>query len=212
MRMEKEKAQVLGFQKTGGNVVVAVKLDIIKGGGDAKPAGHGGGLRSAHMRHGGDDDVAESQRPADQDDFQFDRGADREWAGTKKIDPGGADIASDKGDRSFLGHSPGTAKAQRQVQSGARIFPMLWMYANGVCGHPDETARLGRYGKRHHAQCRDARHIRDGLGAQSRFARFRSEVSWPGFEWSYTFRRAHLALRDGTTLSLAMAQQTRLPK
>ncbi len=69
-------ARILWFQKTRRNVVVAVKLHIIEGCGDAIPAGHGGGLRPAHMRHGRHDDVAETQGFADQHDFKFDRGAD----------------------------------------------------------------------------------------------------------------------------------------
>jgi hypothetical protein len=85
------------MQKTGRHAVVAVKLDIIEGGGDAMPARHGGGFRSANMSHGCHNDIAEAQGLADEHDFQLDGGASRQQPGAKKIDAGGADVASDKG-------------------------------------------------------------------------------------------------------------------
>src|SRR6266436_4407186 len=51
----------LRFEKTGRNVIVAVKLDIIEGCGDAMPAGHSSGLRTADMRQGSNDYVSEAQ-------------------------------------------------------------------------------------------------------------------------------------------------------
>ena len=67
--------RILWFQKTRRNAVVAIKLYIIEGCGDAIPAGHGGGLCAAYMRHCRHDDIAEAQGFADQHDFKFDRGA-----------------------------------------------------------------------------------------------------------------------------------------
>ena len=54
-------ARDLRFEKTGRYAIVAVKLDIIEGRGDAKPAGHGSGLCTAHMRHRSNDHVALAQ-------------------------------------------------------------------------------------------------------------------------------------------------------
>jgi len=78
----------LRFEKTGRNVIVAVKLDIIEGCGDAMPAGHSSGLRTTDMRHGSNDYVSEAQGFAYQDDLKFDRGANRQSPGAKKIDAG----------------------------------------------------------------------------------------------------------------------------
>jgi len=72
------------------NAVIAVKLDIIEGCGDAMPARHSGGFRSANARHCGSDNVAEAQGLADQNDFKLDGGANCQLPGTKKIDSRGA--------------------------------------------------------------------------------------------------------------------------
>jgi len=69
------------------NAVVAAKLDIIEGCGDAIPIWHSGGLCPAHMRHGGNHDVSEAQGLAYQHDVQLDRGANRQLPGAEKIDP-----------------------------------------------------------------------------------------------------------------------------
>ncbi len=123
-------------------MVVAVKLDVIKGCGDAIPSGHGGGLCAAYMSHGGHDDIAETQRFADQDNFEFDRSADWQLPGAEKINAGGTDVASNEGYGRFFWDSAGTAKAQREVQSRAGVFTMFRMDAHGMRGHPDEAARL----------------------------------------------------------------------
>jgi hypothetical protein len=62
--------------------------------------------------------------------------------GAEKINAGGADVASDEGSGRFLGHSAGSAKAQREIQSGAGVFPMFRMHAHSVRRHSDETPRL----------------------------------------------------------------------
>jgi hypothetical protein len=206
---EKQRGE-LGFQKARRDTVVAVELHVIKGCGDAIPSGHGSGLGAAHMRHGGYDDVAEAERFADKDYFEFDRSADWQLPGAKEINAGGADVTSDESSGRFFGHSASSAKAQRKVQGRARIFPMLGMDAHGVCWHSDETARLRWTQERRYAKSRDVRQTRQRQGARHCLARFRGGFGRPGFEWSHALRRAHIALGDNTSLSLAMAQQTKL--
>ena len=192
-------------------MVVAVKLDIIKGSGDAMPAGHGCGFRAADMGHGGHDDIAETQRFADQDNFEFDRSADWQLSGAEKINAGGTDVASNEGYGRFFWDSAGTAKAQREVQSRAGVFAMFRMDAHGMRGHPGETPRLSWTQERRDAKGRDARWIDERLWSKDRLARFRGWFGWPQFRWSCALRRAHITLRDATSLSLATAQQNELP-
>ena len=101
----------LGFQVARRNAVVAVKLNIIERGSDAKPSGHGSGAGSAHVRQGGGDNVAESQGPADQDDFKFDRGANFQLFGTQEKDASRADVASDERDWKLFGNAANAAQA-----------------------------------------------------------------------------------------------------
>jgi hypothetical protein len=202
----------LRFQKAGRKAVVAIKLDIIESRGDAIPAGHGSRLRSADMSHGGHDDVAEAKRFAYQHDFKLDRSASRQLTGTEKIDAGGADVAGYESDGKLLGHTAGSAKAKREIESGAGVFPMFWMNTHGVGGHADETPRLRRAQERRQAKRRDARRIGERKRSKCSLARFRSWFGRPRFNWSCAFCGAHQALRDGTSLSLATAQQTELPK
>ena len=98
-------ARDLRFQKAGRDVIVAVKLDIIEGCGDAMPARHSSGLCAAHMRHGSNDNVSEAQGLAYQHDLKLDRGANRQAHGAEEIDAGGAHVASDQSNWKFLGHS-----------------------------------------------------------------------------------------------------------
>jgi hypothetical protein len=81
-------ARDLRFEKTGRYVIVAVELDIIEGCGDAIPAGHGSGFCAAHMCHRSSDHVSEAQGLAYKDNLKFDRGANRQPPGAKKIDAG----------------------------------------------------------------------------------------------------------------------------
>jgi len=123
-------------------VVIAVKLDVIKGGRDAMPAGHSRGFGAAYMSHGSHDYVAEPERFADQNNFKLDGSSDRQLPGAEKIDSRGANVTSDEGDGRFFSHSGSTAKTQGEVQSGAGVFPMFWMDADGMRGYADETPRL----------------------------------------------------------------------
>src|SRR6267378_3430652 len=204
-------ARNLRFQKTGRNAIVAVKLDIIEGCGDAIPARHISGLCAAHLRHRSNHHVSEAQGLAYQHDLKLDRGANRQMDGAEKIDAGGADVASDQRNRKFLGHSARAPKAQRQIQCGAGVLPMFGMHANGVRWHADETARQRGDQERRQPQGRNARRIRKWLRSQHSFASFSGWFGRPGFKWNCALRRAHLALGDDTSLSPATAQLTELP-
>jgi hypothetical protein len=190
-------------------MVVAVKLDVIKGGGDAIPTGHGSRFGAAHMRHGGHNDVAEAERFADQDNLEFDGSANRQLPGAEKINPCGADVASNESYGRFFRDSASAAKTQWEVESGARVFPVFGMDADGMRGNADETPRLSGTQKRSYAKGGNAREIRQRQGTRHRLARFRGRIGCP-LRWNYTFRRAQIALRDATARSLAKAQQTKL--
>jgi hypothetical protein len=123
------------------------------------PAGHRDGFCAAYVRHRGHNHVAEAQWFADQDNFKFDRSANCQLPGTEKIDAGRADVSSNEAYRGLLGHSAGAAKAQRKIQSGARIFAMLWVDADGVRGYPYEAARLKWTQERRHAEGRHTPYI-----------------------------------------------------
>jgi hypothetical protein len=157
IRWKRTKACDLWSQITARNAVIAVKLDIIEGCGDAMPPRHGGGFCSANARHCGSDNVAEAQGLADQNDFKLDGGTNCQLPGAKKIDSGRTDVASDKRYRKFLRHSSGTAKTHREVQAGTGIFALFWMHAEGVRWHPHEMPSLLGTKKRRQAQRRYAR-------------------------------------------------------
>jgi hypothetical protein len=162
-------------------VVVAVKLNVVKGGGDAMPAGHSRRLGAAYMRHGGHDNIAESERFADQNNFEFNGGADRQLPGAEKINAGGADVASNEGYGRVFRDSARSAKTQGEIQCGAGVFPVFRMDADGMRGNADETPRLSGTQKRSYAKCRNAREIRQRKGTRHRLARFRGRFGWPQF-------------------------------
>lgn len=190
-------------------MVVAVKLDVIKGGGDAIPTGHGGRFCAAHMRHGGHNDVAEAEWLADQDNFEFNGCADRQLPGAEKINPSGADVASNEGYGRFFRDAASAAKTQWKVQSGARVFPVFGMDADGMRRDAHETPRISGTQERSNSEGGNARQIRQRQGTWHRLARFRGRFGGP-LRWNYTLRRAQIALRDATARSLAKAQQTKL--
>jgi hypothetical protein len=64
--------------------------------------------------------------------------------GGQKVDASGADVAGDEGYWKLLRHSANAAKSQGKVQTRARVLPVLRVYAYGVRGHADESARLRR--------------------------------------------------------------------
>ena len=165
-------------------MVVAVKLDVIKGGGDAMPARHGRGFGAAYMRHGGHDHIAESKRFADQNNFKLDGSTDRQLPGAKKINAGGADVASNEGYGRVFSDSARTAKTQWEVQSGARVFPVFGMDADGMRWNADETPRLSGTQKRSYAKGGNARQIRQRQGTRHCLARFRGRLGWPQLRWN----------------------------
>ena len=76
----------LNGREIGWDFIVAVELEVVKGGGDTEPAGHIGGLDPANFSHGDSDDVAAAERTADEDDFQFNGGIEFDAFGTKEKD------------------------------------------------------------------------------------------------------------------------------
>src|SRR3989441_773680 len=139
------------------------------------------------------------------------RGSDGQLLGAKKIDAGRTNIARDERNRESFGDSAHTSETQRKFQSGTRVFPMLRMNTDGMRRHAYKTPGLRGSQERRHAQRRHAQRLSDRLRSRQNAASFCAWFVWPRFKWNCAFRRAHLALRDATSLSLAMAQQTELP-
>jgi len=98
----RENGNNSGLQKAGGHAVVAVELHVVEGGGDSVPAGHGGELATLDVSASGQDDIAVAHRLADQNNFNFDRSADRERPRAEEVNASGADVARDERDRRFL--------------------------------------------------------------------------------------------------------------
>src|SRR5438094_335834 len=94
--------RLLDAREIGWNFIVAVKLEVVKGGGDTEPARHVGGLHAAHFCDSDGDDVAATQGTANEDDFQFNGGIEFDAFGAKKKDSGRADVARDKGHGIFF--------------------------------------------------------------------------------------------------------------
>ncbi len=78
--------RLLRAKEARGDAVVAIEVDIVKGGGDAKPVGHGGGLAALDAGGAGDDDTAVTHGTADKNDFEFDLGANSDFFGAKEED------------------------------------------------------------------------------------------------------------------------------
>jgi hypothetical protein len=165
-------------------VVVAVKLDVIKGGSDAMPAGHGRGFGAAYMSHGGHDHIAESERFTDQNNFEFNGSANRQLPGAEKINAGGTDVASNESYGRVFSDSAGTAKAQGKIQSGAGVFPVFGKDADGMRGNADETPRVSGTQERSYPKGGNALQIRQRQGTRHRLARFRDRFGWPQLRWS----------------------------
>ena len=121
-----------GFEKAGGDAVIAVELNFVKGSGYAVPAGHGGGLHTANVCHRSDDNVAAAHGTFDQNNFEFDGGAHGKLLGAKEKAARGADVARYEGDREVFGHLSHATKAQRQLEAGPRIFALFGIDADGV--------------------------------------------------------------------------------
>ena len=63
------KAKILCAETLAGNIVVAIEFQIVKGSGDAEPAGHGSGLDAGNAGVADDDHIAATHGTADQNDF-----------------------------------------------------------------------------------------------------------------------------------------------
>ena len=76
----------LNGREIGWDFIVAIELEVVEGGGNTEPARHVGGLHAAHFCDSDGDDVAATERAADEDDFQFDCGIEFDAFGTKEKD------------------------------------------------------------------------------------------------------------------------------
>jgi len=74
--------------EVGRDFIVAIELEVVKGGGDTEPARHVGGFHATYFCDGDSDDVAATERAADEDDFQLDGGIEFDAFGTKEEDAG----------------------------------------------------------------------------------------------------------------------------
>jgi hypothetical protein len=197
----------LWLEEARGDAVVAVELNVVECCGNTEPTWHGSGFGAADVRHSGNYDIAEAQRAAHKDDFKFDGKADGELARAKEKNASGTDVSGDKSDGGFFRDAAGSAKAKREIQAGARVFTVLGMDADSVCWDSNESAGMRRSEKRGHAKSGNARGIENGLRSDYRFARLYGGFGRPRFQWIYALGRAHAALRDATSQSLATSQQ-----
>jgi hypothetical protein len=132
----------LRLQKACGEAIVAIKLNVVKGGGDTVPAGHGGGFHAAHMGHSNHDDVAQAQGFADQDDFELDGSISRKRFGAEKEDASGTDVPGDERDGSIFARAIDGTEAQGKIEDSAGVFAMFGMHPYGVSGNANEAPGL----------------------------------------------------------------------
>jgi hypothetical protein len=71
---QKKVAYQSGAGAVSGDVVVAIEFQFVEGGGNAEPAGHGGGLQAGDAGFADDHYISTAHGAADQDYFQFDDG------------------------------------------------------------------------------------------------------------------------------------------
>jgi hypothetical protein len=137
---QKKVAYQLGAGVVSGDVVVAIEFQLVEGGGNAEPAGHGGGLEAGDAGFADDHYISTAHGAADQDYFQFDDGIERQFARAEEEDSGGADVARDQSNREIFGAASYAAEAQGQAQGRSGIFALLWKNADGVGWHACEAA------------------------------------------------------------------------
>jgi len=121
-------------------LVVAIEFQIVERSGDTKPARHGSWFDANDASFADDDHVAAAHGTADQDDFEFDGGSDRELTRAEEKDSGGADVASDQCDRKIFGAAGDATKAERKAERGSGIFTLLVENADGVGGDASKAA------------------------------------------------------------------------
>src|SRR5262249_40594887 len=80
-----------------GDVVVAVKFQVVERCRDAEPSRHGRGLAAPHARPADDHHIAPAHRAAHQHDLELDRRLRGERARTEKKYPGRADVPRHQG-------------------------------------------------------------------------------------------------------------------
>jgi len=130
----------LGAELLGGDLIVAIKFQIVEGSGNAKPARCGSGFDADDASFADDDHVAAAHGAADQDNFEFDGGGDSELPGAEEKDTRGADVAGNQGDRKIFGSARDAAKAKRESERGSGIFTLLVEDADGVGGDTRKAA------------------------------------------------------------------------
>jgi hypothetical protein len=197
----------LAIQETGGEAVVAIKLDVVKGGSDTVPAGNGCRFDAAHMGIGDHDDVAQAKGLADENDLDLNGSASGELLGAKEIDARGANVSRDESDGMNLRRTTRGAKTEREIEGGAGIFTVLGENANGVGWNANETAGLRGNEERLQTQSWGARSLRTRNRKGRGRANVRGKFVRPILHWKCAFRRVQCALRDANSLSLAVAQQ-----
>jgi hypothetical protein len=157
-----------GFEEAGGNAVIAVELDVVKGGGNAVPAGGGSWLNASNVSPGSDDYVAAAHGAANQDNFDLDGVSDSKLFRAKKKATSGANVAGNERNREVFGDILDAAETQGELQTGSWIFPLLGIDANRVSGDASKTADvvIGEQGR--HAQGREAWRFGNGHGTWCR--------------------------------------------
>jgi hypothetical protein len=125
------------------DAVVAIEGYIFEKGGDAVPARSCGGFEALYAGGGGNDDIAAAHRAADKNDFDFNLRSSRQLLWAEEEDAAGADVSGNQGDRILFLDVVDAAKAERQAQGGAGIFPVFRVNADGMRRNPDELAGLG---------------------------------------------------------------------
>jgi len=156
----------LDAELLGCNLVVAIKFQIVEGSGNAKPARCGSGFDADDASFAADDHVAAAHRAADQDNFEFDGGGDSELPGAEEKDAGGADVASDQGDRKIFGAARHAAKAKREAERRSGIFALLVEDADGVGGDASKAAQGAERLEGHDAERRNARGASEWSGGR----------------------------------------------
>ena len=88
-----KKEMFLGAKETRGHAIVAVKVDVVKGGGNSIPSWHGGRFGALDTSGAGDDYATVAHGAADENDFEFDLRANGDFFWAKEEYARGADVA-----------------------------------------------------------------------------------------------------------------------
>jgi hypothetical protein len=140
-----------------GDIVVAIKLQIVEGGGNAEPTRHGGGLKPRNTGFADDNHVSAAHRTANEDDFQFDLSIESQFARAQEENACGTDVARHEGDGEILGAAGNATKAQREAKGRSRILSLFRKYPDGVGRYAGKAAHRIYRLQWHNAQRRHAR-------------------------------------------------------